>query len=243
MPDRHLLQDRPTTRDAIADKLMKLIATDVIHVGEALPGERELANAFNVSRESVRGAIRHLAALGVLEVAQGSRSRVLPFDLNSLPVRITAAGAIDSYDLESVHAARLLIELHVVGEAAARMDDATLGEIERLLAAQQGIGSDVTRFLICDREFHVAIYRACGNPLLADFVTDLYAYMIDHRRQAMAEPGAITASLADHHAIVEALRERDRDATVAAFHDHLMRIHNTTRRIQQRRSGKPANEN
>ena len=43
------------------------------------------------------------------------------------------------------------------------------------------------RFLISDREFHVAIYRAAENPLLADFTMDLYAYMLEHRRRAVSD--------------------------------------------------------
>jgi DNA-binding FadR family transcriptional regulator len=126
----------------------------------------------------------------------------------------------------------LLVEFHVVGEAAARMDDETLAAIDSLMAAQRRAGDDLTRFLICDREFHVTIYRACGNPLLADFVTDLYAYMIGHRRKAMSEPGAIPESYADHQEIVRALVARDRDAVVAGFRSHLTRIYDTTKAMQ-----------
>ena len=50
----------------------------------------------------------------------------------------------------------------------------------------------------------MAIYRSSGNPLLADFVTDLYAFMLDHRRLAVSQPGAIEKSYRDHVAIYEA---------------------------------------
>ena len=226
---------RRTARDVIADKLMSLIATGVLGAGDELPGERELAAALDVSRETVRGAIQALSARGIVEVSQGSRTRVSNVDLTHVPVTIAAPSAIDSYDLDSVHAARLLIELKVVGDAAERIGEAELARLESSLAAQQVANSDPIRFLICDREFHVTIYRACGNPLLADFVTDLYTYMMEHRRYAMARPGAIAASYADHVAIVEALRARDRTAVVASFKAHLERIHDTTREMLEGR--------
>lgn len=225
---------RRTTREVIADKLMALIATNMLKPGDELPGERELAHVLHVSRETVRGAIQSLAARGIIEVSQGSRSRVADVELGHLPVTITSPTTIDSYDLESVHAARLYIELKIVGDAAEKMDTEALSKLDDLLEAQQVAGDDVMRFLICDREFHLTIYRACGNPLLADFVTDLYTYMMEHRRKAMARPGAIAASYADHQTIVEALRERDRKAVVSAFKVHLERIYETTREMLHR---------
>ncbi|MDK4715978.1 FadR/GntR family transcriptional regulator [Rhizobium sp. CNPSo 4039] len=228
---------RRTARDVIAEKLMVLIATNMLRPGDELPGERELANVLHVSRETVRGAIQALAAQGIIEVSHGSRSRVCEVDLSHITVTIASPNAIDGYDLESVHAARLHIELKVVGDAAGRIDDITLAKLQALLEAQRLGGDDAMRFLICDREFHVAIYRACGNPLLAAFVTDLYTYMMNYRRHAMAKPGAIEASYSDHLAIFEALARHDRDAVVTAFEYHLTRIYDTTK--VQLASGNP----
>lgn len=219
---------RQTARDVIAEKLMVLIATNMLRPGDELPGERELANVLHVSRETVRGAIQMLAAQRIIEVSHGSRSRVGKVDLSHITVTIASPSAIDSYDLESVHAARLHIELKVVGDAAERIDGETLKKLESLLEAQRLGGDDAMRFLICDREFHLAIYRSCGNPLLADFVSDLYIYMMNYRRNAMSQPGAIEASYNDHVAIVDALARHDRDAVVAAFQHHLTRIYETT---------------
>ena len=67
--------------------------------------------------------------------------------------------------------------------------------------------------------------------LLSDFVTDLYTYMMNHRRIAMSRPGAIDASYQDHAEIVAALKRRDRDAVIAAFRHHLTRIYETTREL------------
>ncbi|PII38148.1 GntR family transcriptional regulator [Sinorhizobium meliloti CCBAU 01290] len=222
--------ERRTARDLIADKLMVLVATNMLRPGDVLPGERELASVLHVSRETVRGAIQTLAARGVVEVSQGSRTRVGNVDLSHVTVTIASPNAIDSYDLEDVHAARLHIELKVVGDAAENIDEEALRKLDSLLDAQKICGDDAMRFLICDREFHVAIYRACGNPLLSDFVTDLYTYMMDYRRSAI-HARAIEASYKDHSDIVAALRQHDRAAVVAAFHHHLIRIYETTKAL------------
>ena len=50
--------DRRTARDLIAEKIVVLIATNMLRPGDELPGERELATVMHVSRETVRGAIQ-----------------------------------------------------------------------------------------------------------------------------------------------------------------------------------------
>jgi DNA-binding FadR family transcriptional regulator len=69
--------------------------------------------------------------------------------------------------------------------------------LKRSLAIQKQTVQDPLHFLICDREFHLAIYRSSANPLLADFVIDLYTFMLDHRRVATSRPGAIEMSYRD----------------------------------------------
>ena len=61
---------RRTVRERISDKLASLIASGILQVGEELPSERDLAALLAVSRETVRGAIQTLAAIGVVAVSQ-----------------------------------------------------------------------------------------------------------------------------------------------------------------------------
>ena len=116
-----------------------------------------------------------------------------------------------------MHNARLLVECAVVADAATRIDETTLKRLRQSLAIQKQTMRDPVHFLICDREFHLAIYRSSGNPLLADFVTDLYTFMLDHRRVAVSRPGAIEKSYLDHVAIYDALRARDPQAVDGSF--------------------------
>lgn len=231
VPDLRQALERRPVRGIVADKLGMLIASGVLQAGDHLPGERELASAFGVSRETVRGAIQTLAAHGIVDVAQGARTRVATNDVSALKLGIMRMRDINRYDLDDVHATRLLIEREVVKLAAGNIDDETLVFLEYSLRQQAATKDDPVRFLICDREFHTAIYHASKNLLLAELVTDLYSYVMENRRRAMARPGAIEASYADHRTIVDALAARDGDAAVAAFGRHLDRIYDTTKSI------------
>jgi len=226
---RHIV--RRTVKDLIAEKLMALIATGVLQIGDELPGERALSTLLSVSRETVRGAIGILAARGIVEVTHGSPTRVARVDLGPFRNGVTTAGTINSYDIESVHGARLLVERAVVADAAAHISTETLRVLQESLKAQRLLFRDPVQFLICDREFHAAIYRSASNRLLGDFVLDLYTYMMEFRRVAVAQPGAIRRSFEDHSAIVAALAAHDQAAVVAAFDRHINRIYATTQSI------------
>ncbi|WP_245443853.1 FadR/GntR family transcriptional regulator [Mesorhizobium sp. DCY119] len=227
---------KQTAKEMIRDKIVSLIASGILQVGDELPSERELATMLVVSRETVRGAVQRLAAEGIVQVSQGARTRVasVNVEVGAQRIGVTNPTSINGYSLEAVHAARLLVETEVVADATKHLSDDDIQRLEDSIAAQQLACNDPVRFLICDREFHLTIYYACQNRLLADFVVDLYTYMLDHRRIAMGQPGAIEKSLEDHRFIVRALKMRNPDAVSAAFSEHILRIHDTSLAVDER---------
>ena len=230
LPDLRDVVSRRTARDVVADKIARLIVSGMLRLGDQLPSERDLAAALQVSRETVRGGIQSLAARGIIEVSQGARTRVATEDLGSLKAGLYETRKINSYDIEAIHAARQTVERPVVAAAATQITKHELSFLQSSLSAQRAAKDDPVRFLICDREFHLTIYRASRSPALADFVSDLYTYMMAYRRRAIAMPGAIAASYRDHEAIVAGLSAHNAEAVVASFNIHLERIYATTTR-------------
>lgn len=242
---------KQTAKELIRDKLVALIASGILQMDDEIPSERELAKMLSVSRETVRGAIQRLVGEGIVQVSQGARTRVAKVDvtITARQIGIANPSAINGYDLQAVHGARLLVEAAAVHDATLRISDEDIARLEASLEAQRASKDDPVRFLICDREFHLTIYYASGNRLLADFVVDLYTYMLDHRRAAMGKPGAIAQSLLDHEAIVQALSNRDPDGVADAFRRHILRIYETTvaldaseQQIKLAKSGSSANK-
>ncbi|WP_299967512.1 FCD domain-containing protein [uncultured Roseobacter sp.] len=220
---------RRSVRDVIAEKLATLIASGVLSVGDELPSERELASALSVSRDSVRGAVAILAAHGILRVAHGARTTVAKSDVSALVRGAADLGLTGDYDLEEVHDARLLVESRLAGAAAERVTAELLADLDTSLAAQRACEGDPVRFLLCDREFHMLVYRAAGNDALFDMAMSLYNFLLDHRRRIVAQPGSVQVSLSDHLAIRDAIAAGDAAAASDAFIAHSTRIYTTTR--------------
>lgn len=218
-------------KDFVVQKIATFIATGILDVGDPLPSERELAAALSVSRETVRGAILILSTKGILSVTQGTRTVVASTEVGELAVQSARYRDISGYSLDDVHEARLLIEGQVARTAADRIEAATLETLAKSIEAQEAAIDDPVRFLICDREFHTTIYRAGGNAALADIAADLYSYLLDHRRRAVAQPSSIATSISDHRAILAGLEARDSDAAAKAFAIHETRIYTTTKQL------------
>jgi DNA-binding FadR family transcriptional regulator len=201
IPGDHGRIAKRTVKDQISDKLAYMIHSGLLRVGDELPSERELAGTLGVSRETVRAAMGVLQARKMIEVSQGSRTRVLGTGPYSLHESVSTLSNLKNNEL-----ARLAVLVH----------------------DQEAMLRDPVRFQISDREFHATLYQACGNALLVDVVSDFYDYALEFRRRALQRPGAIAHSVAEHRGIVEALKTRKPEAAVAAARKHLEQVRRTT---------------
>lgn len=213
-PDlRHALQRKPLTVQ-IAGKLEDLVATGLLHPGDELPGERDLAALLDVSRESVRGAIQVLVGRGLVEVAQGSRSRIAASARRGRPLGGDRA----------VIGARRVLESALAAHAARALTAGQLAHVRNLVAAQAALLDDPVAFQISDREFHHAIFAAGGNPVLAAYAEQTYAHAYAQRREVMVRAGGIAQAVADHAAILAAFEVQDAAAAGAAMAAHMDHI-------------------
>jgi DNA-binding FadR family transcriptional regulator len=222
IPGEHGRVSKRTVKDQISDKLAYMIHSGLLREGDELPSERTLATTLEVSRETVRAAIGILHARKMVEVSQGSRTRVVGPGLLPMHESVSTLGNLKDRTFEEVTEARAAVELQVIWLAAQRIGD------NELVKDQQTMYSDPVGFQISDREFHVALYKSCGNSLLVDVVSDFYDYALEYRRSALQRPGAIQHSVEDHRRIVEALRTRNPEVAVGAMRSHLEQVQTTT---------------
>jgi DNA-binding FadR family transcriptional regulator len=228
LPDLKAVVSRRTVREQIAEKLATMIRSGLLRIGDELPSERELASTLEVSRETVRGAVQALAAVGMLEISQGARTRVARVEGYPYSGAARDPDKIGRFSAEDVFRARRVVELAVIRETARLISRSDLERLSRLVEAQAEMSEDPVRFQISDAEFHQLIYRAGGNALLESFLSDVYDYALSLRRKVLLMPGAVAANWRDHQRILKALISHDPDAAAEATERHLVRIHRTT---------------
>lgn len=193
--------------DQAIDGMRALLASGEWTVGTRIPPEPELARALDVSRNTVREAVRALAHTGVLQVRRGDGTYV------AAPNEVAALlrQQVGHRELGHVLEVRQAIETHAAALAAQRRTRADLRALEEALTQRSRAVTegDATAFVEADVAFHRRVVAAAHNPLLHE----LYGGFEDNLRTTIAPPPAGLDHLGDEHdALLTAIADGDAEA-------------------------------
>lgn len=213
------------TTDAVEGVRM-MIASGQLRPGDRLPPEAELADQLQLSRSSLREAVRALTFIGVLRTRQGDGTYVTDLDGSSLldNLGFVVDLASERTVLEFVQLRRLL-EPAAVALAAARATDDDIRALERQLALMEAAAAadDRDGFIDADLAFHHRLTDVAGNSVLSSLLRALGLRSVRaHRWRVRSVSGAVGRTLDEHRAILQAVRARDPEAARAAATCHLM---------------------
>lgn len=203
----------------IADRLEGLIDDRTFRAGERLPAERDLARRLGVSRPSVREALIALEIAGRVEIRVGSGVYVTDAARSRASAPPEALGTFD------VLAARKVVESEAAALAARH---ATAEDIRRIEQAFRELVAEANAepvSTIADGRFHLRIAESCGNPAYACLVRTLW----DMRQTPVAQRldallltrSRRRTNIAEHRAILDAIRRRDPAAARRAMLRHI----------------------
>ena len=204
----------------IVNSLLALIKKKQLLPGHKLPPERELAQTMNVSRPSLRSALRMLATMNVIEIHPGAGAYVSRLEPDRLLQHLDFAFALDDASVLQLFDARRTLELRTAFLAAQWITDEELTTLTDDLAAWEAAATDEQREE-ADREFHKHIAAAAHNPILYRFVTIVTQLAKESRSRAYQLPQAIDKTRQEHAMIVQALRQHDANGARQAMLDHL----------------------
>lgn len=207
----------------IADQLSALIASGEFAEGARLPSERDLAVQLGVSRPSVREALIALEIEGKVEVRVGAGIYVSA----PRPVAVADPTSEGQGPFELLRA-RWLLEGEIAAEAARNGTPEEFAAVKAAVADMQRRQRQRRDADPADRDFHLGIARAAHNSALVSVVEDLW----DKGRGAIWKrmefhfqtPELRAATLRDHHAILQALEEKDGRGARTAMRQHLERV-------------------
>lgn len=169
-PDRRFEPiSRETVSSQIRSQLLHRIMMGELAPGSVMPSERDLSEAFQVARTSVREAMQGLVSVGAVE-RRGNRSYVA----ERLPEFAVANGQGHKSFVAELFETRRVLELPMFALACERADDAAR-EVVMSIARRFDESLQITQFRRLDREFHATIASFCGNPLLIE----LYGKVLD----------------------------------------------------------------
>lgn len=212
---------RESLAEQAADALLERIRGGEWELGQKVPGETTLAQQLGVGRSTIREAIRHLAARGVLATRQGAGVFVTALDVAEEWRQV-----LGRVDISAVIEARLAIEVEASSLAALRRTPAELRGMKRAVDERGILRSDIEAHVDSDTAFHRSIILAAHNPIL----TDLFDAFAPRSRQAMVdflrirgEHGSEADQLV-HVRILDAITARDSESASSLTRDHLLSL-------------------
>lgn len=222
---------RKTVSELVVQRILDLVREGSLKAGDKLPPERDLSQSLDVSRPTLREALRALQILGVLEIRHGGGVYVTSLDPAELLSPFDLFVTLDARNMAELFDARIQYEPLIARLAAERMDDAGVARLAELVAAQLAAPEDAEVFHDTDVEFHKSILDASGNLFLSR-IGKLLQVLGDQGRQAFQKRrGVRLQSIEDHEAILAAFQARDPDAAHRAMRAHMMNVRHALREV------------
>jgi len=198
---------RGSTVQHIEQALMDDIAAGALRPGERLD-EVSLSERFNVSRTPVREALGRLAALGILVAGEKRGVRVAEYSREEL-----------GHIFETMHE----IEAACARIAAQRLTLLARAEIEAAQArcVEAAESGDVPAYLRANEAFHAAIYRATGNPFMAEMAADFRRRTGPFRAKKFAGKADLIASAKSHEELIAGIFSADAKTAADGMRAHM----------------------
>lgn len=213
--------------EKLARDLEQLLQDGVWRPGDQLPGERDLASRFGVSRSSVREALRILELHGWVEIRQGDGTRVASAS-ESFGRRLRSRLHQEDFILELFEVRRIL-EPAVAALAAERSHPQGVARLEELLAQQQAAKGDLYRFVELDMVFHKTLADMSRNAVLSEIVGLLEVELRQIRLVSTAKRYRPQVTLSEHLRILEAIRASDPEVARQAMLAHLSTVESSAK--------------
>lgn len=222
----------------LASRLERELSRTGLKPGWRLPSEERLATIYGVSRGAIRRAIAVLRERGVLTSRRGGGTFM------NAPGTSGVAEALRGYarqteadkSVEELLDLRVLVESECARALAAQRRKGAVNRLEDAFALMRRDRDDAAAFAVSDFAFHRTLVRESGNALFHAIMEALHGIFEEyakHGRTASADRR--TRVLAEHEAILDAVREGD-----AAAAAHLTAAHIRRAKTHLLSSRKPA---
>lgn len=214
-----------TARGSLVERAMEHvrdhIRTHNLKVGDSLPSEGSFAAEIGVSRPVMREAFGALAALRLVDVANGRKPRVGAIDGSVIAASMGHAVSTAQASLADVWEVRRTLELRTAELAALHRSEE---QAQAIRAAAQGLAAaDEATRTAYDTAFHQAIAAASGNPLFFQIVRsfeELMARAIPQAWQMRQTDAEREESLRHHREVAEAIAAREPVRARIAMENH-----------------------
>ncbi len=221
------------------EQIWALIHAGSLRPGDKLPSENALSKILDVSRSSVREALRALESKGIIQVKSGSGAYVAEDALVIGSVNDAIGRLLNRQDLVlQMLEMRGALECLSASLAAPSISEEILNKLRENLSLQEEIlknsdhQSRIGELARLDADFHTAISRVSGNEIIHEILNALIpSFLEDNKAIFVVE--MTPKFLSEHQDILDALAHHNPIEADQSMRKHIYRVIREVREIHR----------
>jgi DNA-binding GntR family transcriptional regulator len=192
----------------VAERLRQRIFAHELAPGDWID-EQRLADEYGISRTPLREALKVLASEGLVELK---------------PRRGCYVTEISRQDLDDIFPLMAMLEGRCAGDAVRQAKPADIAELNDIHACLESAADErqIDAFFEVNQEFHKRIQELAGNRRMLSVIQDLRKALKLSRLHSLSLEGRLQQSLAEHRAIMVAIKARDAASAEKLMHEHIL---------------------
>ena len=214
-----------TLSQVIEEKIEQAIRQKEYLPDEKLPTEKELCEMFGVSRTALREALQMLSSRGLIYIKKGSGAYVKNYSSYNVtrPMEIYLELNFDRNYLKHIIEVRKMLEPQIVRFAALNRTDDDIEKLRKNIAELENCSQDDFKNEgRIDRDFHLLIARASGNPMIPMIVEPIFQLMPKIKYLIYAEIEHAKHTAMEYHSLIfDNILKQDAEGAFLAMRDHL----------------------
>jgi DNA-binding FadR family transcriptional regulator len=223
----------PKTAELVARRVRRAIVMGELRTGDSLPSEGQLLEDFQVSRPTIREAIRILESEGLISVSRGARggARVAAPDSDVVARAAGIALQTRGATIQDVYEARLIIEPPAARMAAERRPKEAAARLRVHVDQEFAVTTDAVAVTQAIADFHRMLMEECGNisvGILALALKGVFERALQ-ASQSLRPPvelperqAQLRKGLKSHRKLVELIEAGDGDGAEAHWRLHMV---------------------
>ncbi|MGG5460358.1 FadR/GntR family transcriptional regulator [Clostridium sp. B9] len=209
--------------EQVVDQIKEMVRVGQIKKGDKLPTERVMAEELQVSRTSIREAMRALEVVGLIESRQGAGNYIREEFDNVLLEPLSIVFMLQNGTNKDILELREVLELSTIFLSVMRISENDLENLGELIERFKYSTSEEESSII-DSEFHSIIVKGANNVLITNLlegVSELVDKFISEGRRAILSHNNGKEKLFEYHEkIYLAIKERDGYKAYKAMQEH-----------------------
>lgn len=205
-------------------QIKDMIDKGILKKGDKLPSERALVEQLQISRTSIREALRALEVIGLIDCRQGEGNYIKASFQDNLFEPLSIMFMLEESNQDDIWELRKIMEVEASGLAAKQITDEQLQELKDITQRFMNCEDEDVNVQI-DKEFHYKIAESSGNILIFNILKTVSTlvdhFIVDARRLILVQEKNKKILFDQHNSVYLAIEQHSSAAARQAMREHL----------------------